>query len=45
MMVATSGRERTESEYAELFEAAGFTLETTHEHPEIPMAALEARAS
>jgi hypothetical protein len=41
MMIASTGRERTEEEYADLFEEAGFELVETHEHPEIPMSVVE----
>ncbi len=44
MMVATGGRERTEAEYAELFESADFELDTTHRDAEVPMGVVEARA-
>lgn len=42
MMVMTEGRERTEDEYADLFEAADFEHVETHQTDGIPMAAVEA---
>jgi hypothetical protein len=44
MMVAVGGRERTEEEYAGLFEEAGFEHVETHETEELPMSVVEARA-
>jgi DNA-binding MarR family transcriptional regulator len=44
MMVVSTGRERTEAEYAELYEQAGFELTQTHETDEIPMGVVEGRA-
>lgn len=44
MMVAATGRERTEAEYADLFESAGFEHVETHRSEEIPMAIVEGRA-
>ena len=44
MMVVSSGRERTEAEYGELYDEAGFELVETHDHPEIPMSVVEGRA-
>jgi len=44
MMVAVGGRERTEEEYAELFEAAGFEHVETHRMEQLPMSVVEARA-
>lgn len=44
MMVATAGRERTESEYADLFEEAGFEHVETHRSEAVPMATVEGRA-
>lgn len=41
MMVATGGRERTEAEYAELFEETGFELVETPRSDEVPMANVE----
>lgn len=45
MMVATTGRERTEEEYAELFERAGFDLVRTHRDEAMPMATVEGQAT
>lgn len=45
MMVATGGQERTESEYAELFDEAGFELVETHRSGEVPMAVVEGLAA
>ena len=45
MMVATGGRERTEEEYAELFEQAGFEHVETHGTEKLPMSVVEARAA
>jgi hypothetical protein len=42
MMVSGTGRERTEAEYADLFERAGFEHVETHETEEIPMSVVEA---
>lgn len=44
MMMATGGQERTESEYAALFEEAGFEHVETHRSDEVPMATVEGRA-
>lgn len=44
MMVATTGQERTESEYVELFEKAGFEHVETHHSEGVPMAIVEGRA-
>ncbi|MFC7249292.1 methyltransferase [Halomicroarcula sp. GCM10025324] len=41
MMVSGTGKERTEAEYAELFEKAGFEHAETHQTDEIPMAIVE----
>lgn len=43
MMVATGGRERTESEYADLYQQAGFEHVETHRSEGIPMATVEGR--
>lgn len=43
MMIAPGGRERTEAEYAKLFEKAGFEHVDTH-RGEVPMSVVEARA-
>ncbi len=43
MMVATNGRERTEKEHVELFEAAGFEHVETHRSEEVPLATVEGR--
>lgn len=45
MMVVSTGRERTEEEYAELYEAAGFELAETHQTEEIPMGVVEGVAA
>lgn len=44
MMVTGTGRERTETEYVDLFEKAGFEHVETRRAEEIPMAAVEGRA-
>lgn len=45
MMVAADGRERTEDEYAELYERAGFDVVAIHETEEIPMGVVEGGAT
>lgn len=45
MMVGTTGRERTESEYVDLFERAGFEHVTTHQSEGVPMATVEGRVA
>lgn len=41
MMVSASGRERTEEEYADLFDRAGFEHVETHRTEDVPMAVVE----
>lgn len=45
MMVAVTGRERTEDEYAALFEAAGFEHVETYQRDAIPMAVVKGLAA
>ena len=44
MMVSSEGRERTEAEYTELYESAGFEPIETHSVDEIPMGVVEAES-
>ncbi len=44
MMVSANGRERTESEYVDLFETADFEHVETHQVEGVPMSAVEALA-
>lgn len=45
MMVSATGRERTEDEYADLFESAGFEHTETYQSDTIPMAVVEGTAA